>query len=208
MDNTYWDNYYSTMNEYIEPSQFAKDILPIADKGKVLIELGCGNGRDALFFAKNGLKVVAVDQSKIAISKLQSTYANENIEFIADDFVHSNVLGSDSFNYAYSRFTMHSITEEEQDILLQKVYDSLKINGKLFIEVRSVKDDIYGLGEEVGRNAYYYNEHYRRFIVLEELTQKLQSIGFQINKAVEANNFAIYKDENPIVIRVIAQKML
>ncbi|MDT8978021.1 class I SAM-dependent methyltransferase [Paenibacillus sp. chi10] len=206
MDYSYWDNYYSKMIATKEPTPFAKDILPMLETGKTLVELGCGNGRDSLFFAENNLRVVAIDQSHNAILNLQSSCSYDNIEFRVDDFIHSDVLMENSFDYVYSRFTLHSITEEEEGLLLHNVYHSLKKDGQFFIEVRSVKDEIFGLGEKVGRNAYFYNEHYRRFIVLEEIVQKLQAIGFKVNHMVEGNNYAVYKDENPVVIRVIAQK--
>lgn len=206
MDYSYWDNYYSKTIATTEPTKFAKDILPMLKREKTLVELGCGNGRDSLFFADNDLRVVAIDQSHNAILNLQSSSRNSNIEFRVDDFIHSDVLKSNSFDYVYSRFTLHSITEEEEEVLLHNVYQSMKTDGQLFIEARSVKDEIFGLGEEVGRNAYFYHEHYRRFIVMEELVQKLQEIGFTINYMVEGNDYAIYKDENPVVVRVIAQK--
>lgn len=50
-----------------------------------LLELGCGNGRDAIFFAKNGIKVIAIDQVADEISYLASLYA-ENPHFISGDF--------------------------------------------------------------------------------------------------------------------------
>ncbi|MGG0814201.1 class I SAM-dependent methyltransferase [Paenibacillus alvei] len=206
MDYSYWDNYYSKTIATTEPTKFATDILPILKKGKTLVELGCGNGRDSLFFAENDLQVIAIDQSHNAILNLRSSCTYSNIEFRVDDFIHSDVLKPNSFDYIYSRFTLHSITEEEEAVLLHNVYQSMKKDGQLFIEARSVKDEIFGLGEEVGRNAYFYNEHYRRFIVMEELVQKLQAIGFTIHHMVEGNNYAIYKNENPVVVRIIAQK--
>ena len=42
--------------------------------------------------------------------------------------------------------------------ILNNVYGALKEEGKLFIEVRSIHDKIYGLGKKVGENAYIYNK--------------------------------------------------
>ena len=41
---------------------------------------------------------------------------------------------------------------------------------------------------------------------VDELVEKLKAIGFEIDFVDENNNYAIYKDQNPIVIRVIARK--
>ena len=53
MDYKYWNEYYKKNIAPNEPSKFAKDILKYLDSGKKLIELGCGNGRDAMFLANN-----------------------------------------------------------------------------------------------------------------------------------------------------------
>jgi len=206
MDYQYWNNYYNKDEAPKEPSQFAKDILSYLEEDKKLIELGCGNGRDAVYFSQNGVHVVAIDQSELSIYNLQKNNSNNRIKFIADDFIETDMLKESEHDYVYSRFTMHSITEEEEDVVLNRVYSTLKKEGMLLIEVRSVKDDIYGLGREVAKNTYIYNEHCRRFIVIEELIDKLESIGFEIIFANEGKDYAKYKDENPIVIRIIAKK--
>ena len=189
-----------------EPSDFAKYILKYLESGKKLIELGCGNGRDAIFLSNNKIDVVAVDQCESSINNLKSSVSSDNIDFVADDFIETKLLEKESFDYVYSRFTLHSISEEQENKLINRVYEALKKDGLLLIEVRSVKDEIFGLGEEIARNAYVYNNHSRRFVVLDELVEKLKAIGFEIDFVDENNNYAIYKDQNPIVIRVIARK--
>jgi 2-polyprenyl-3-methyl-5-hydroxy-6-metoxy-1,4-benzoquinol methylase len=37
---------------------------------KRILELGCGQGRDTIFFATNGLEVHAIDSSKVAIENI------------------------------------------------------------------------------------------------------------------------------------------
>lgn len=206
MDYQYWNNYYNKKVAPIEPSRFATDILTYLEEGKELIELGCGNGRDSSLFARSGVKVTAIDQSEQSIKNLQNNNLTNQIKFIADDFIKTKLLEEKTFDYVYSRFTMHSITEKEEDILLKRVYSALEDNGLFFIEVRSIKDDIFGLGEEIARNTYIYNEHCRRFIIMKELVNKLEDIGFNIVLSNEDKNYAIYKNQNPIVIRIIAKK--
>jgi cyclopropane fatty-acyl-phospholipid synthase-like methyltransferase len=62
-DTLYWENYYKSALITDNPSPFAKWVLRNQLRENMdLIELGCGNGRDSLFFAKNGVRVLAVDQ--------------------------------------------------------------------------------------------------------------------------------------------------
>jgi len=48
--------------------------------------------------------------------------------------------------------------------------------------------------------------HYRRFIILEELKQRLIKVGFEIIEAIESNGLANLGEEDPVVIRVEAIK--
>ena len=65
-------------------------------------------------------------------------------------------------------------------MLLGSMARALKPGGKFFIEVRSVHDPLYGKGEALERNAFFYDNHYRRFLVLDELTEALRQAGFRI----------------------------
>lgn len=51
-----------------EPSSPVKGILDYISSGEALV-LGVGEGRNALFLAKNGFKVVGVDKSREGIKK-------------------------------------------------------------------------------------------------------------------------------------------
>ena len=71
-DREYWNNYYSGTNDIISrPSSFAESILCELDKNGHILDIGCGNRRDSLYFLANGLKVTGIDASDIAIEKLR-----------------------------------------------------------------------------------------------------------------------------------------
>lgn len=204
----YWNLFYNGNPDINYPSNFARDITNYLEQGAVLVELGCGNGRDSLYFHNMGLKVIAIDISDIAIMKLNEQYKEDGIEFCAGDFVKDTNLYDCNPDYFYSRFTIHAITESQQNELIRNVYDKLKVGGKFFIEVRSILDDIYGLGEEIARNTYVYEGHSRRFIERMELEQELTKQGFSIIYSEENRNYAPFKDKNPIVLQIIAQKIV
>ena len=46
----YLNEYYAKDRSQKLPSDFAKFVLEYMQKGKQLIDLGCGNGRDSIFF--------------------------------------------------------------------------------------------------------------------------------------------------------------
>lgn len=206
VDNSaYWNQYYKNRVCSQEPSPFAQYVATLVEPGKRMVELGCGNGRDAVFFAGRELQVTALDMSREAIAQLRSRNI-ANAEFLCGDFVNSNVHQPDSYDYAYSRFTIHSINRNQEQVLLNNLFRGLRPNGKLFIEVRGVNDPLFGKGRQVERNAYFYDNHYRRFIVLDELVESLEQRGFRVEYAQERTGFAPYGNDDPPVIRIVAAK--
>lgn len=119
--------------------------------------------------------------------------------FVCGDFVSHTLHQPESYDYAYSRFTIHAINQKQERMLLGSMARALKPGGKFFIEVRSVHDPLYGKGEALERNAFFYDNHYRRFLVLDELTEALRQAGFRIEYAREQTGFAPYGTDDPPV---------
>ena len=84
MDKKYWTDYYKTDNAPQKPSYFAMDIADMLHPNKKMLELGCGNGRDSIFFSEKGIYVTAIDQAESSINNLSKKYSD--IKFVADDF--------------------------------------------------------------------------------------------------------------------------
>ena len=210
-DEAYWNDFYEMdvkeHEELSEPTYFAKAMFEkYMTAGKTLIELGCGNGRDSLWFAEMGLQVTGLDISQTAIKKLQSSRIPANCMFICEDFVNVESIYQIQYDYCYSRFTLHAINEQQEQQTLLKVSETLKEQGYFFIEARSVRDGKYGAGKKVERNAYIFDGHYRRFLVLEELVEKLEKLGFEIIEKDESDRFAPQNGEHAVCIRVVAKK--
>lgn len=213
-DTAYWNMYYQQRPLVInECSPFARKMLDMIagqmtlGETKYLLDLGCGNGRDSVFFAKNNIHVVGIDASDVAIGMLEQAHGDDKyMEFICDDFVTANVLFQREYDYCYSRFTLHAINEQQEEQLLANVYRALKKNGLFMIEARTIHDQIYGLGEPVERNAFIYNEHYRRFIDPQEIMEKIITMGFTIIYSEESNGFSKTETEDPVLLRMVVKK--
>ena len=209
MDKNYWESYYKQQNENLEPSLFSRYICEhYATPQKTLIELGCGNGRDAVFFANERLNVTAIDQCEDEIKLLTIKYEQlKNIQFVVGDF--SNLPDKEKTDFIYSRFTLHSVSKEQEQRTLAWSYRNLKVGGYLCIEVRGQKNEIYKLGKKVEdeTDAYIYNDHYRRFLNFDYLCIDLQNLGFQIGFSAEEKGFAPFAGQNETYIRVIAKKI-
>jgi len=206
-DKKYWSEFYFNNNELTKkPSLFAQYLVEnsVINEGDVLFELGCGNGRDSIFFAQNNIDVTAVDQCDKNISFLNEQH--NNISFISDNFTNLSNLES-KVNVVYSRFTLHSINDEGELRTLNWVYNNLKKDGILCVEARTLKDPIFGKGIDKGNNIWFYNDHHRRFIDALSFKNKLVEMGFEIKLFEENNGFAKHKDDDPVVLRAIVKKL-
>lgn len=208
MDKNYWKDIYSKQSEGEQPSLFAKHIAETLDiEGKSIIELGCGNGRDAIFFANANAQVTALDQCDNIIELLNHRYRKvDNLTFKCMDF--TCLDDHNKFDIVYSRFTLHSISKQQEEKVTRWAFRNLNPKGKLCVEVRGQKNEIYqvGIPVEGEPDAFILNDHYRRFLHFESFCRELDGLGFRIDYAKEQKGFAPYKGTDETYIRVVASK--
>lgn len=204
MDKEYWTAYYKKYAAPKLPSSFAMHIIKYLATGNKLIDLACGNGRDSIFFAKNGINCLGVDQVETEIQFLNDYYATDSLEFKVADI--SNLQNIGYFDYIYSRFSLHSIDKMGEESLLNWVKKNIKLGGYFFLEARSLKDDMFQKGRQISNNENI-TDHYRRYLDFNTIKAKIKSLGFDLIEAIEAKGLSIYKDDDPVVIRIVAKKL-
>ena len=93
--------------------------------------MGCGSGNDAIWFAKKGFNVTAVDisEKEINLAKEKSKGIS-NINYIIDD-VHS-FSTEEKFDIIYDRACICN-NQLDLPILFPKLYQLLKDDGKIII---------------------------------------------------------------------------
>ena len=60
-----------------KPDPLLKKALRYLTKGKRVLDIGCGEGADSVYFVKKGFRVTAIDNNKIYLSRLRA-YINDN----------------------------------------------------------------------------------------------------------------------------------
>jgi cyclopropane fatty-acyl-phospholipid synthase-like methyltransferase len=204
----YWEDYYKIDVAPKESSLFAKFCLDnYLEEGNTVIELGCGNGRDALFFALNNVKVKAVDQCEKELSLLSKKASLPNLEFVCDDF--TNLNDDNVYDSVYSRFTLHSVDSCGEDNVIKWCSDHIKLGGYFLIEARGQNNELYGKGIAVKgeKNAFIYEKHYRRFINLKIIKKKLKQSRFKLKLIEESNGFSPYNGKDEKFLRIVGEKI-
>ena len=156
---------------------------------KKILELGCGQGRDTIFFASNGLDIVAMDSSQVAIDALSKIITEKNLSIKAMIYDVSKGIPFDNsyFEAIYSHmFFNMRLTDDELKCLFVEVNRVLKGGGLNLFSVRSDNDAMYKKGTEVDKNIYDINGFQIRFFTKEDLTKISLSNGFEPYKITEA----------------------
>lgn len=189
----YWTTYYEhkecTSNQ--EPSKFARFVKSmLKNKINTIIEVGSGSGRDAYFLGRF-YNVRAIDLACKPKDTPSVTFHQGSM---------TDITGI--YDLLYSRFSLHSVSEDVEDFVL----DFAKKNcSYIAIEARSTNDTLSN-DQTVNQAATSYAAaHYRRYMNLNFMVEKLSSRGFEILYAEESNLFAPYKDDNPVCVRIIAK---
>ena len=201
MDSAFWNDFYSMKikgdSELVKScSTFALYSIKFLPKDSTVVDLGCGNGRDAIFIKNYVKDVIGVDMSAKAIEHVQ---LNGVIGIQKSMTELGDALDNIENKVAYSRFSLHSVNSEQQDIVLRWISKNCKMG---FIETRSVNDPRYGKGIRVGEDAFK-DTHYRRFTRLSDLTKSIVDLGGQIIKAEEEFHDAVFGDDKAVVNRII-----
>jgi bifunctional enzyme CysN/CysC len=210
-EDAYWNEFYRHAHAGLDaPSSFAVSVMDRLAPDQLLFELGCGNGRDALFFASAGLRVVACDRSQVAIATLEQRgdldrFAHRPQFLVADFLELEQRYAGAAPDVVYSRFTLHAVPASVQRAALRWARGALSPGGQLLIEVRSVAGSLYGQGTPVERDAFLHDGHYRRFVRKDELVAELEGLGFAITSCAEQAGVAVFRDDDLVVIRVVAQ---
>jgi hypothetical protein len=203
----YWNGYYQTFNEF-NPSPFCTYVIQnFLNEKDAVIELGCGNGRDGLSLAQSSTFYQGIDVSEQAILRAQHLFQAHGITqtkfaLTMGDFaeVQRPKLHVDTRLIVYSRFSLHADNEYAQQKLFTQLDAVLHPGDLILIEVRTIHDELFGIGEKVGRNAYV-TDHFRRFLDPEDFPAVLPERFSLKSKKVE-KGFAPYDGADPVVMRL------
>jgi hypothetical protein len=204
----HWDTFYGAAGGRLpkEPSPFARWVAEEHPSTRPLVDLGTGNARDALWFAREtGRPVKAVDYSMGVMKRNERAARTQGLSVAFDvvnlyDLREVLSLGTrlarlESPVDLYARFTMHTLNYLGRRNVLRLAQMSLRSGGLLFLEFRTPRDR---------SRPHVFGEHTRRYLKPSTVVSQIEAAGGRIVSRTEGTGLAPFEDEDPYVCRIVA----
>ena len=206
----HWANFYSR-HGFEQGSTFSSFVLERTDLPQDVLEIGCGDGRDACALGSAGRRVLALDASAEGVDRARAHAERlglgQAVTFAVCDAGDRSALRDhieelrrrvDGPITCYMRFFLHAIPDDVQDGLLQTLHECAHPGDALAVEFRTVADE---------RTKKAHGEHFRRYVDAERLRDELQERhGFTVDHFEEGRGLSPYGDEDPVLCRIVAHR--
>ena len=156
----YFDRTFS-----LDPSSFLNPVAERLSSGAMVLDVGCGSGRDLLWFKNKGFKVIGFERSA-GLAKLAREHSDVGViegDFETYDF---SFISTDAIISAGS--LVHVKHEQLADIL-QNIVQALERHGILYVSLKQGEGTKI---DDLGRSFYYWKD--------EELRETFDSLDFNV----------------------------
>lgn len=195
---SYWSDMYSKPNVFgTGPTKLAKLAHELIKDNPVtsILEIGCGQGRDALFFSGEGYSVETFDISENAIkfvNKTKDSFNLNNLNAIVHDvqetFPHSN----NSFDFVYSNLALQFFDLKNLEKIFENIHRVMKKDAILLFSTKKKGDKYYDFGTKINEHAFEHKGITRYFYdkpILEQiLEQKFEILKFEQDQHENPNS--------------------
>ncbi len=167
--NPFDENYdYLMRIEHLGRYFFASDILKNYSK---VLDVACADGYGTKILSQNVINVVGIDKNEKYLDVAKTKYNNDNIKYECLDLDLNNINGS------YDGIVCFETLEHLKypDNFLKNLYNILDENGIIVLSIPNSEYEII----ENGQNKDSFHLHVFKY---EDIIEKLQNIGFNINK--------------------------
>lgn len=154
MENT-TNNYYNlNAKEYfdrtfnVQPEEIRKSFCSQLAPNSTILDIGCGSGRDSLYFKERGFNVIAIDNSK-ELAKLASQFISQEV-IVADI---ENYQTEQPIDGAWAMASLLHLSKDSFKKALINISNSLKPNGVFLLALKIGSGESY---DENGRFFSYY----------------------------------------------------
>ncbi len=205
----FWDSFYKDQNNQTitDASSFAHFVREFIKADSLVIDMGCGNGRDSRYLNLFH-DVVGIDQSDEAIEfcRAQPRSNSETTNFLAFHVlpiedenicqtIKSEYIKERENVFVYARFFLHAIDKTQYErfwIFTQCLNRDFSVS--VGVEFRTNEDE---------KNFKQFPDHFRRYLDPSVVVADAELRGFKVREIRQGYGFAKYKIEDPHLARII-----
>lgn len=164
----YYDDKYSNEDYYwgLKPSETCFNVLKFKppEKPFKLLDIGCGEGRNSIFFARNGYHVTSFDLAQAGIDKTKrlADKIGVNINAFKANIVDFRL--NEKYDIIFSTGSLHYISPELREEIFQNYKEFTNLNGIHMLSVFVKKPFISPAPEkEKNSHKWYSGELFRLY---------------------------------------------
>ncbi|MGB3523391.1 MAG: class I SAM-dependent methyltransferase [Mycobacterium sp.] len=197
----FWDEFYSGDGRVwsgkvnVQLAEITADLAP----GRAL-DLGCGEGADAIWLAEDGWQVVAVDVSANALQRAcaaaQERQVISRIRFERHDLSTSFPAGR--FDLVSAQF-LHSPVQLDREAALRRAADAVAVGGRLLIVDHAAAPP--WAGEHVHEHHFATAEEVLAGLALDDAQWELLRLGTAERDAIGPDGQTGVLTDNVIMLR-------
>jgi cyclopropane fatty-acyl-phospholipid synthase-like methyltransferase len=156
----FYDDVYSKHDDYFgsEPNSLLLDYYHLLDKRMPVLDIGAGQGRHAVFLARNGFSVDAIERSGVAAEALRAVGGKENLPMnVYESDFEDFAAGPQSYSAILIFGLIQELSRESIDLLVEKILSWIKPQGLVFATAHTVDDPTFeksSRGERIGKNSF------------------------------------------------------
>ncbi len=194
----HWETNFSSKPEMfgLNPSYSAKKALKIFKQEKIfsIIELGAGLGRDSIFFAKNNIKIKALDYSisglKVISDKIKKNNLSKFVSTKLFDIRKKLPFPDNSIEGCYSHMLYcMALTKKDLEKLNNEILRVLKPGGLNIYTVRHTNDGDFKNGIHRGEDLYENDGFIVHYFSKEKINSLLDGFNNISVEKFEEGNF-------------------
>jgi len=131
-----------------------------------LLEIGCGQARDAIHFSQLGYDVNAFDISSNAIKfveEIKNSLDLKNLDLMVHDTEKPLLYPKNNFDFVYSNLALQFFNIDQLENIFTNIHDTMKNDAMFLFSTKKKGDKYYEFGNKINENAFEYNGITRHF---------------------------------------------
>ena len=168
---------YFKETAYLNLSDIYKEFTEVISRGAMILDAGCGVGRDTRYFIKHGYKVISFDASSEMVEMCQQYPFAYCLEMSFED-----VEYLEEFDAVWANASLIHTSKDKFPNVFLRLINALREDGIIYFSLKR------GSGSTIdkGRRFYYYTEEEVDKIISESFS--LEKIKIWINKGLKKSD--------------------